>query len=149
MTAEALLADWRERAAAMRFGPGGPTADARDAAHVAECMAGLEDRPAPRVGDWVIFADGTERRISYRWHDGADWDGGCQTSDGGSYHLGRHGVSMSGSLFSPVPTDSLTLTDERRPGACWVFHHDLAGADRGVTFYPEWRVYRCDREAPR
>jgi hypothetical protein len=149
MTPETLLADWRERAAKLRFGPSGPTADERDAQHVAECMAALDERPGPRVGDFVIFADGTTRRISYHWRDDAGWDGGCQTSDSGSYHLGRYGVSMSGSLCSTVPTDSLVLTAERRQGSVWVFHHDFAGAGRGVTFYPLFRVYTCDREAPR
>lgn len=157
MTAEQLLTDWRERADAMPFGPSGPTADERDAEHVATLMATFDERPCPRVGDYVIFADGVTRRCSYHWHDGdysrgewpPKWDGGMQTSDGGSFHLGRFGVSMSGGLYSTVPTDSLTLTAERRTGACWVFHHDMAGAGRAVTFYPEWRVYRCDREAPR
>src|SRR5689334_9255388 len=124
------------------------TADERDEQIVASRMAKLDEQAGPRVGDFVRFADGTLRRVSYHWHGDDGWDGGCQTSDAGSYHLGNYGVSMSGSLYSSVPTDALVLTDERMAGDVWIFHHDMAGAGRGVHFQPEFRVYTCDREAP-
>jgi hypothetical protein len=125
------------------------TIDERDLELVRERMATLDARQGPRVGDFVRFADGTLRRISYRWTDDTGWDGGCQTSDGGSYYLGTHGVSMSGSLHPTVPTDSLRLTDERMDGSVWVFHHDMHRAHNGVDVTVSFRVFECDREAPR
>jgi hypothetical protein len=118
------------------------TADRQDEAIVAERMRNLNKQEGPRVGDWVTFADGTLRRISY------DWGDGVQTSDYGSFHLGEYGVSFSGGLYGTVPTDSLTLTQISRPGDVWIFHHDMAGAGRGVHFQPEFRVYSCNLPAP-
>lgn len=115
----------------------------RDAATVREHMASLDERTGPRVGDFVRFADGILRRISY------DWGDGVQTSDGGSFHLGAYGVSFSGALYGTVPTDSLTLSDEVKTGDVWVFHNGLPGAGRGVHFQPEFRVYTCNLSAPK
>src|SRR5271167_3580103 len=73
--------------------------DDRDAAIVAERMARMDARPGPRVGDFVRFADGVERRISHYWQAEPDmpgWQAGAQTSDGGSWHLGSEGCSFSG-----------------------------------------------------
>jgi hypothetical protein len=152
------------------------TADERDEALVDARMAMLDRIRGPRVGDYVRFADGTERRISYHWrsspsrkdegctcevgdaveyHGHRDhcpaepWDGGCQTSDGGSFYLGDGYVSMSGSLYPCVPTSSLVLTEETKHGSVWIFHHDHACAHNGVHFEREFRVYTCDQEAPR
>jgi hypothetical protein len=124
-------------------------ADERDAAIVAERMARLDTRDEPRVGDYVRFADGTLRRVSYHWRDDEGWDGGCQTSDGGSFYLGNAGCSFSGSLYSCVPTESLKLTSERLPGPVWIFHHDQHRAHNGVTFMPDFRVYDCPHDPPR
>lgn len=123
--------------------------DGRDEAIIAERMAKLDAKAGPRVGDFVRFADGTLRRISYHWRDDEGWDGGCQTSDAGSYYLGNYGVSMSGGLFPCVPTESLTLTDEQRDGAVWIFHHDVHRAHNGVHASVPFRVYACPQEANR
>lgn len=115
--------------------------DERNAQLVAERMEELESQGGPQVGEYVRFLDGTLRRISYHWKDGEGWDGGVQTSDGGSFHLGRHGVSFSGSLYSAIPTEALRETDETLPASVWVFHHDFAGAGRGVDTSVEMRVW--------
>lgn len=125
------------------------TLDQRDVSIVAERMAALDAKPGPRVGDFVRFSDGTLRRISYRWTDGAGWDGGCQTSDGGSYYLGNGYVSMSGSLHPAVPTEQLTPTGERRDGSVWIFHHDIRQAHNGVDVSVPFRVYEFDGEPNR
>ncbi len=121
--------------------------DERDQVILAERMAALNERPEPRVGDFVRFADGVLRRFSYHWHDGADWDGGYQTSDGGTYYLGEDYVSMSGGLHSPIPTATLTRTDETREGTVWFFHHNHRGAGRGVDTVATFRVYTCSLPA--
>lgn len=119
------------------------TFDERDQDIVNRAATAMKDIPGPRVGDWVDFADGEQRRISQVWPEGV------QTSKGGSWHLGdKYGCSFSGSLYRSVPTTSLTLTDQVRYGSVWIFHHGLAGAGRGVHTRITFRVYRCDLPAP-
>lgn len=118
--------------------------DAVDQGLVEGRLAKMRDNPQPQVGDWVRFADGTERRISYHWTDGAGWDGGVQTSKGGSFHLGEHGCSFSGSLYSSIPTEELRPTDERKDAAAWIFHHDFQVKDGGVYFDAPFRVWEYD-----
>jgi hypothetical protein len=122
--------------------------DTQDAALIADRMAALKARKGPQVGEFVRFADGTMRRISYHWTDDAGWDGGVQTSDGGSFHLGEYGISFSGSLYSTIPTDELKPTDETLPGSVWVFHHGFPGAGRGVDTRVDMRVWTYDGNAP-
>lgn len=122
--------------------------DERDAAILAERVGSLAEITTPKVGDWVRFADGKLRRISHVW----DWDDGnplAQTSDSGSYHLGDGYISMSGGLYPPVPTSTLTATDERRMGYVWFFHHNRSQAHNGVTTAISFPVWSCDRDAPR
>lgn len=57
--------------------------DERDAAMLAERIVALDKIPGFRVGDYVEFANGVTRRISHIWDDGP------QTSDSGSYFLGK------------------------------------------------------------
>jgi hypothetical protein len=40
------------------------------------------------------------------------------------------------------------LTDERRDGTAWVFHHDQKQAYNGVYFTTAFRVYECATDAP-
>ncbi len=117
--------------------------DERDRNILAERLSALDNVGGQRVGDFVRFADGTLRRISYLW------DNAAQTSDGGSYYLGDGHVSMSGSLYPHVPFATLTLTDERRGGSVWFFHHDIWGAGRGVNATIPFRVYICALDAGR
>lgn len=126
-----------------------PALDERDAVILANRIVALERVDGPRVGDFVRFADGTLRRISYHWRDDAGWDGGCQTSDGGSWYLGDGFVSFSGALYSAIPTESLRRTDEQRQGSVWFFHHDYRTAGGGIDALIPFRVYECDGEAPR
>lgn len=117
--------------------------DERDDAILAERVAALDAVEGPRVGDFVRFNEGTVRRISYIWRDEHETAFNVQTSDGGSFYLGNGYVSMSGSLYSGVKLDTLTLTDETRTGSVWFFHHDMAGQDRGVGARMTFRVFEC------
>ncbi|MEW9530649.1 hypothetical protein [Microbispora sp. NPDC049125] len=99
---------------------------------------------APRDGDYIVFADGITRRVSETW-------GGehIQTCDSGSFYLGNYGLYCSSAAhYLPVSPDTLTLTEEKRPGSVWISHHDLSGAGRGVDFNVECRVYTCTENAP-
>jgi len=128
---------------------GVPELDNRDRALIVERRVSRRkqerEEPRPLVGDFVIFGDGTVRRVSHAWRDGEGWDGGVQTSDGGSWHLTKGGhVSYSGGLRPTIPTDKLTLTDERRRGDIWIFHHDVWTAGGAVHSEIEFRVYRTN-----
>lgn len=123
--------------------------DSRDEQIVASRMAKLDTQPGPRVGDFVRFNDGHHRRISCHWTDDSGWDGGCQTSDGGSFYLGDYGVSFSGGLYPSLPTESLIDTSETRHGSVWIFHHDYHTAHNGVTFSVPFRVFAFDGVANR
>lgn len=129
--------------------------DERDQQILADRQLAYDAIEGPRVGDFVRFADGVERRISYIWRIGAgdgfwvrpaDYDR-IQTSDSGSYHLGDGYVSMSGGLHPAIPANTLSETDETKPGPCWFFHHDLARAHNGVDVLATFRVFTCSREA--
>lgn len=117
--------------------------DERDLALLTQRQAALDAIPGPRVGDWVEFPDSIVRRISYLWPADA------QTSDGGSFYLGKGYVSMSGSLYRSVPTASLVRTERTRPGSVWFFHHDFPAALGGVETSALFRIYTCPLPAPR
>lgn len=122
--------------------------DERDQVIVDERMTAMNAEPGPRVGDFVVFADGAERRISYAWPAGEDFPASMQTSDpGGRYYLGGAWLSYSGSLHPGVPVETLTDTGETRKGDAWIFHHDSHRAHNGVDFKVPFRVYRCSMVA--
>lgn len=123
--------------------------DDQDRDSIAARMARYDKHTGPREGDWVDFAGGARQRISYVWPDGV------QTSAGGGFYLGtvRDGsdayVSFSGSLDPQVPRATLQRTEETRPGAVWMFHHDHWYAGNGVHSEVPFRVYRCSLPTPR
>ncbi|HEY4451022.1 MAG TPA: hypothetical protein VGN13_05460 [Solirubrobacteraceae bacterium] len=123
--------------------------DERDQEIVDTRMGLMNLDRGPRVGDWVIFADGTQRRISHDWRSEDGWDGGFQTSEGGSWYLSVGGCSFSGALHPSIPKESLTDTGEMRDGQAWIFHHDRHTAHNGVNFMMPFRVFKCSLPANR
>lgn len=117
--------------------------DERDQAIVDQRMAAVARIPGPRVGDFVLFPDGMERRISYIWPAGDGWPGSVQTSElgDGRYYLGRAGLDFSGSLHPGVSEETLTDTGATREGDAWIFHRDAHRAHNGVDFKAPFRVY--------
>jgi len=112
--------------------------DDRDRAILADRAGLFNARCGPRVGDYVDFADGITRRISHIW-DIAPCT--VQTSDGGSWYLGKGFCSFSGGLHPGIARETLTLTGEVREGSLWFFHHDYHTADNGVETTIPFRVY--------
>ena len=124
--------------------------DERDVAIITSRMQALDLVEGVRVGDWLRFADGGEQRVSHVWKDD-DWQGPVQTTDcrfGASWYLGHGYLSFSGGLLDGVSADTLTLTDERKPGSCWIFHHDYRCAGGGVDAVVPFRVYQCTEDTP-
>lgn len=121
----------------------GMTLDDRDKAILAVRVAAFGPTEGPRVGDYLDFADGVTRRISYVWPDGV------QTSDNGSFYLGKGYMSFSGSLYTSVPTETLTLTEGTREASAWFFHHDHRVAHNAVHVRVVERVWMSSTKAPR
>jgi hypothetical protein len=111
--------------------------DERDRAILDERVAAFNATTEIREGDFVRFADGVLRQVSYVW------PGGAQTSDGGSFYLGNGYVNMSGTLYPSIPADTLTLTDETMPAYVWFFHHDSHTAGNSVHVQVTFRVWTC------
>jgi hypothetical protein len=133
-----------------------PTFDNEDLVILANRVILLDADERPRVGDFVRFLgqppEGKDadiiRRISHIWdYEGCE-DPRVQTSDGGSYYLGDGYVSMSGSLYTPVPQSSLKRTVFKRKGSVWFFHHDFATGHNGVNAEIDFRLYDCKLPAP-
>lgn len=99
------------------------------------------------VGDFVTFACGTTRRVSYVI-DYQDDDIHVQTSDSGSFYLGDGYVSFSGSLKRSVPFSTLTNTGDKHDGAVWFFDHDHHRAHGGIDTMIKFSIWRCSQEAP-
>lgn len=120
-----------------------PTFDERDAELLVTWQAArfaLRDAtPGPLMGDVILFPDGTRERVAHVCSDGV------QPSSGqGSHHLNTSGgISYSGALHPSVPLTSLTRIggDE---ADIWFFHHNRAGANRGVYAKLRVTVWACD-----
>ena len=112
--------------------------DGIDKAHLEVCVAARDAILRPRIGDFVRFPTGEVERFSH------DWEEDFQTSPlwAGSFYLSACGnASFSGSLHPAIPLSSLTLAEERMEGKFWFFHHNSAGAGRGVSFSIPCRTY--------
>lgn len=124
--------------------------DERDTAILAESITARDALPGFRDGDFIRFADGVQRRISYIWRDEHGVPLSVQTSNGGSYYLSMSGyVSMSGSLFTGVKPETLTETNEVRPGSVWFFHHNYRIGGGGVDTTIPCRVFTSSVNAPK
>ncbi len=93
----------------------------------------------PLMGDFVLFPTGEIERFSH------DWGDGIQTSPGGSFYLNANGRSYlsSGGLNPCIPTDSIEeIPGVSLQGRFWYFHHERAGAGRGVYVDCACRVFK-------
>lgn len=104
----------------------------------------LNERQGPRIGDFVIFPDGSELRFTYDW---SDVGGGIQTTSptlkDASFYLSQSGLcDYSGALDSPLPVSTLEEANETRLGLVWFFSNDSPRAHNGVTAKVPFRVYR-------
>lgn len=90
----------------------------------------------PRVGDYVVMPTGKFERFAYAWRDG------IQTTPSGSFYLGEGYGSMSGGLNSAIPNEKIKLTNHKKPGFFWIFHHDHHTAHNGVAVKVMCRVYK-------
>jgi hypothetical protein len=120
-----------------RIAPSGahPVFDAVDYEIVQKRLRLWNENPRPRVGDWLVYPDGTGKRFSH------DWGNGLQVSAGGSFYLGNGWVEFSGSLDPSIPDAQIKPTDRTLYGTVWIFHHNDARAHNGVVTDIPCRVY--------
>jgi hypothetical protein len=103
-----------------------------------------ERQGRPRIGDFVIYPDNSERRFTYDWSDvGGGLQTTCPTIKDASFYFTRSGhCDFSGALDDPLPLNELEETDEQRLGTVWFFSNDHAKANNGVRAKVPFRVYR-------
>jgi hypothetical protein len=99
----------------------------------------FDKKQGPRVGDFVIFPDGTFHRFT------EDWGEDIQTvaAGQGSFYLGDGYMDYSGGLDPAIPKTKLSeVSGQTRRGWCWFFHHGRAMAHNGVHTTVFCRLYR-------
>src|SRR5881398_2456575 len=89
----------------------------------------------PRVGDFVVMADGHLERFSHNWGDS------IQTCYGGSFYLGEGFVSFSGALNPSIRKDELLNSGQTKTGNFWFFSNNYARAHNGIDVQIECRVF--------
>ncbi len=120
--------------------------DERDSnlAELAEFHRRAAEGAIPMQGDLLRYSCGYERRVAHAYTDGvqpASWGGQ------GSHYIapGSGHSSYSGALNGIVYNVHLTLAIEVRSAQrFWFFHHDSAGAGRGVDCMIPVRVWDVD-----
>ena len=90
-----------------------------------------------QVGDVVRLADGSTRRVAHIWPDG--WQPSV-AEGGGSFAFGDGSTSYSGSLNPLLPFPG--PTEETRPAAFWIAHHDRLCAGCAVHVSLPVRVWQ-------
>lgn len=122
--------------------------DQKDSELLQERIANRNKIAGPRIGDFVIMLDDTERRFTH------DWGNEIQTTVGpkhpcygdSSMHLFKNGYAQfSGSLDRAIAKSALVDTGEVKDGHFWFFHHDWATAHNGVHVMAPCRVFKQAR----
>jgi len=97
----------------------------------------------PRIGDFIVYADGVINRICYHHGDRVQTTG----AHNGRYYIGHRGVpEYSGGLDPSIPTAELLNSGQTRLGVFWFFHHNISRAHYGISFETPCRVFACERK---
>jgi hypothetical protein len=119
-----------------------PEFDNFDAEILAKREQLFNEREGPRVGDFLRTPQGF-LRFTHDWGDSIQTTvrPGHPCSGDASFYLSDGYASFSGSLDPSIDKATLRDTGETEKGSFWFFHHDHAGADRGVSFKIACRVF--------
>jgi hypothetical protein len=108
----------------------------------------------PLEGDYAQFGDGTRHRVAYAWRRRPNWDhrgvlDSVQAARVGSFYWQPSGrMSYSGSLFRAIPAELFRWHGERADAPCWLFHHDVHSAGRGVDVTARVRIWHTSAPVP-
>ena len=90
------------------------------------------------VGDYLVLKNKNKSRVTYILEDGTIQDGGGR----GSFFLWGSGKgSYSGSLDDPKRL-KCRLLEKRERAEFWIFSNDWSGADRGIYFEIDVKVWK-------
>ena len=103
-----------------------------------ERVGAWSQKGLPRVGDFIEFSDGIVEQFSY------DWGDSIQSSEGGSFYLGKGYVSFSGALNTAIPKDKVSDSGRTKLGKFWFFHHDDMTAHNGVYVNVACRIFTTE-----
>ena len=95
----------------------------------------------PRVGDWIVLANGNLTRFTYKWNDGLQIGDREHAGDHGSFYLGDEYCSYSGSLDPAILSKNIRATKRTKAGRVWFFDKDIHMAHNGVDFMIKFRVF--------
>lgn len=101
----------------------------------------FNSRKGARVGDYLKMPYGLYTRFTHEWECHIQTGGGS-----GSFFLGEY-ISYSGSLDSGVKKADIQLTNETRKGQIWFFDKNISGANRGVYYEIDFRVFELKEGA--
>ncbi|BDI20966.1 hypothetical protein ANSO36C_67680 (plasmid) [Nostoc cf. commune SO-36] len=120
-----------------------PEIDEKDWIILEERAIAFAKETEPMSGDFLEFADGIIRRISHVWPDSV------QSSTSGSWYLGLSYMSFSGGLYTGIPSETLSIQEEKRMGSCWFFHHGYQTAHNAINVKVPCRVWKTTLNASR
>lgn len=122
----------------------------RDLEMFEEIQTGLLNTSEPREGDWVEYEDGKFARISTIRHEPR-----IQISNKIGVYVSEGGYSQaSGGIWdsdldhierSRLVVENLIPTNDTKKGRCWTFSEKSAGADRGVYFEIDFKVWKLKK----
>ena len=103
-----------------------------------ERMAAFNKLKKAKVGEYLKYK-GSYVRFSH------DWGRSLQTTQGGSFYLGKGYMSFSGGLHHGIDRKNLELTNQKRIGSVWFFDGDYAVADGGVYYKVSLRIWKVKK----
>jgi len=115
--------------------------DRIDAKLLWERVAAFNAIPGVRIGDFVRMLDGTLRRFAHDWGEDIQPSAHPDRFGRGSIYFDPPYLSYSGALDPAISKSCLRDTGETMHSCFWFFHHNFTGADRGVSFYVQCRIY--------
>jgi len=116
--------------------------DERNRAILAGNVELWEARPGPRVGDFVILPDGGVRRFTQDMGTGLQITSPDDPIGQFRFYIRSGWMTYTGDKDSAILKGRLTLTDEKRNGHAWFFHHNVFNATKSVHIVMPCRVFR-------
>jgi hypothetical protein len=117
--------------------------DSVTASHLLDCIIAHEERQGMRLGDYVQLRNGELRRVAHIWPDTVQL---TTSLTGGSFQLGKCGVSYSGGLEPGVPLQDIIPSRWNNStgnigGTFWVCERGILQAECAVYVTVQCRYF--------